>query len=74
MHVHVHKGDKHRWVMKCFRILFIFYSLFAYLREREHAQTGEGQREKDTQNVKQVPCSKLRAESPMQGSSPRRAG
>ena len=32
---------------------------YLFLRERETAQAGEGQREKETQNLRQAPCSEL---------------
>ena len=38
--------------------------------ERDRAQTGEGQRERETQNPKQAPGSELSAQSPTQGSNP----
>ena len=39
-------------------------------RERESAQVGDRQRQKETQNLKQAPGSKLSAQSPMQGLEP----
>ena len=44
--------------------LFLFFNAFIYF-ERE--STSEGGAEKDTQNVKQAPGSKLSAQSPMWG-------
>ena len=44
---------------------FFFFNLF--LRERE--QVGKGQRERETQNLKQVLGSELSAQSPMHGSN-----
>ena len=41
------------------------------LRERDRAWAGEGQRERETQNLKQAPGSELSAQSPTRGSNPR---
>ena len=41
-----------------------------FVTERDRAQVGEGQRERETQNLKQVPGSKLSAQSLTQGSNP----
>ena len=38
------------------------FNVYLFLRERERA--GEGQRERETQNLKQAPGSKLSARSP----------
>ena len=40
-------------------------------REQAHEQVGEGQRERETQNLKQVPGSELSAQNPTRGSNPR---
>ena len=40
---------------------------------RDRAQAGQGQRERETQNPKQVPGSELSARSPMRGSNPQTA-
>ena len=42
-----------------------------FLRESETVQAGEGQRERETQNPKQVPGSEPSAQSPMRDSNPR---
>ena len=38
-----------------------------YLFLRDRVQAGEGQRERETQNLKQAPGSELAAQSPMGG-------
>ena len=54
-----------------FFLLFIyFFYIYFFLRDRDRVQRGEGQRENETQNPKQVPGSKLSAQSPMQDSNP----
>ena len=51
----------------------LFYFLDVYLRDREterdRVRAEKGQRERETQNLKQVPDSVLPAESPMKGSN-----
>ena len=47
-----------------------FLKKFIYF-EREFVQTGEGQRERKTQNRKQAPGSELSAQSPTRGSNSR---
>ena len=39
-----------------------FFNIYLFLRDRERAQVGEGQRENETQNLKQAPGSELSAE------------
>ena len=54
-----------------FLVYFLFYFVFnvyLFLRDREWA--GEEQRERETQNPKQVPGSELSAQSPSWGSNP----
>ena len=46
-----------------------FFLMFIWERERE--MSGEGQRERETQNWKQAPGSELSAQSSMQASNPR---
>ena len=41
--------------------------MYLLLRDRDRAWAGEGQRERETQNVKQAPGSELSAQSPMWG-------
>ena len=41
--------------------------LFIFETERDRAQMGEGQRERETQNLKQAPGSELSAQSPTRG-------
>ena len=47
------------------------FNVYLFLREREsdRAREGKGQRERETQNLKQAPGSELSAESPMWGSN-----
>ena len=47
--------------------------LFIFGTERDRAWTGEGQRERETQNQKQAPGSEPSAQSPTRGSNPRTA-
>ena len=44
--------------------------MFIYFWERDRAQAGEGQRERETQNPKQAPGSELSAQSLTRGSNP----
>ena len=41
--------------------------MFIYFGETDRAQVGEGQRKRETQNLKQAPGSELSAQSPTQG-------
>ena len=50
-------------------LMFIFEREREKKRERERALAGEGPRERDTQNLKQVPSSELSAQSLTQGSN-----
>ena len=52
-------------------MFFFFFSVYSLLRERERAQVGERQRERETQNPKQAPGSELSPQNPMQGSNSR---
>ena len=54
-----------------FQILFFFQRLFIFGTERDRAWTGEGQRERETQNRKQAPGSEPSAQSLMRGSNSR---
>ena len=48
-----------------------FFLMFIYFEgERDRVQAGEGQRERETQNPKQVPGSELSAQSPTRGLNP----
>ena len=49
--------------------IFILYFLHLFIFDRDRAQVGEGQREKETRNPKQAPGSELSAQSPTQGSN-----
>ena len=57
----------------CFILLFFFQRLFIFGTERDRAWTGEGQRERETQNRKQAPGSEPSAQSPPRGSNSRTA-
>ena len=46
-----------------------FFLMFILGRQRDRMQAGEGQREKEKQNLKQAPGSKLSAQSPMWSSN-----
>ena len=52
---------------------FFFQHLFIFGTKRDRAWTGEGQRERETQNRKQPPGSEPSAQSPTQGSNSRTA-
>ena len=47
-----------------------FFLMFIFETERNRAWVGEGQRERETQNLKQAPGSELSAQSPTRGSNP----
>ena len=68
------KSPKHKWKRRGLdREVNVFVGFFfnVHLFLRKRAQTGEGQRERDTQNLKQAPGPELSAQSPMRGSNPR---
>ena len=46
---------------------------FIFERERGTVQVGEGHRERETKNLKQIPGSELSAQSPMRGLNPQTA-
>ena len=48
--------------------MYIYILMFIYF-ERDTAQSGEGQRERETQNLKQAPDSEVSAQSLMLGSN-----
>ena len=61
-----------------FLLFFFFFCYFTHLKKifkclflreggRDRAQTGQGQREGETQNPKQVPGSELSAQNPTRG-------
>ena len=56
-----------------FFLIFSFFSTFISGIDRDRAWTGEGQRERGTQNRKQAPGSEPSAQSPTRGSNPRTA-
>ena len=43
--------------------------IFIFETERDRASVGKGQRERETQNLKQVPVCELSAQSPTRGSN-----
>ena len=55
-------------------VLFLFkkfFNVYSFLRDRrDRVQAGEGQRERETQNLKEAPGSELSAQSLMWGSNP----
>ena len=56
-----------------FILFYFFQRLFIFGTERDRAWTGEGQRERETQNRKQAPCSEASAQSLTRGSNSRTA-
>ena len=53
-----------------FLIFFLkIFNVYFFLRDRDVAQVGEGQRERETQNLTQAPDSELSAQSLTQGSN-----
>ena len=63
IHIHLTSLASSHLFFFCFFFLFFnVYSLF----ERDGVWVGEGQRETETQNLKQAPGSELSAQSPMQ--------
>ena len=50
-----------------FLFFFNFFNVYSFLRDREWM--GEGQRERETQNMKQAPGSEMSAQSPTWGSN-----
>ena len=59
---------QHCWLRCLFFFSRFFFLMFIF--ERKTAQTGEGQREGETQNPKQAPGSKLSAQEPDAGLEP----
>ena len=47
-----------------------FFNVYSFLRDGDRAQSREGQKEKETQNLKQSPGSKLSAQSLTWGWNP----
>ena len=45
-------------------IIIIIFNVYLFLRERQRAKVGEGRREREIQNPKQVPGSELSATEP----------
>ena len=50
-------------------LVYFFINVYIFLRERDRAQEGQWQRERETQNPKQAPGSELLPQSPMRGSN-----
>ena len=71
-----HTAEQRTWKLVLFSsgsllfILFYFINMYLFLIGRDRTQVGEGQREKETQNQKQAPGSKLSAQIPVRGSNP----
>ena len=51
-------------------IFYYFFNVYVYLRVRDRAREVEGQKERETQNLKQAPDSELSVQSPTWGSNP----
>ena len=51
-------------------LLTIFFKVYLFLREKQSMSWGGAERERETQNSKQVPGSELSAQSPTWGSDP----
>ena len=61
-----------RWYLVSIRYIFYLkkkFYIYLFLRDRERVWVGEGQREKETQNLKQDPGSEVSAQSPTRGSN-----
>ena len=52
-----------------FPMNFNFFNVYLFLRESNRVQEGEGQSERETQNLKQSPGSELSTQSLMLGSN-----
>ena len=48
-------------------VLKFFFNVYTFLKDRDRAQAGVGQRERGTQNLKQAPGSELSATEPDAG-------
>ena len=51
-------------------LLLIFFNVYIFNLERERVRTGEVQRKRERQNLKQAPVSELSAQSPTWGANP----
>ena len=51
---------------KILKVLVLFLNVYLILRERDRVKVEEGQRERETQNMKQAPGSELSAQSLIQ--------
>ena len=47
--------------------VFFFLNVYVFLRERDKAPVGEGQRKRQAQNPERAPASELSAQSPTWG-------
>ena len=58
------------------RVILFFeknFNVYLFSRQKVRVQVEEGQRERETQNLKQAPGSELSAQSPTRGSNPQTA-
>ena len=63
--------DNHSDILVIWNSWFLnFFLIFNFERKRDRAWLGEGQRERESQNLKQDPGSEVSAQSPMRGSDP----
>ena len=69
----VHRNATDFCTLIFFFFNFFFQRLFIFGTERDRARTGEGQRERETQNRKQAPGSEPSAQSLMRGLNSRTA-
>ena len=67
----IHRGSvgHFRNILGFFVLFFVGFFKYLFLRERQGASRGGGMGERETQNLKQAPGSKVSAQSPMQGSN-----
>ena len=50
---------------------FLFFNFLMFIFERDRVQAGEGQRERETHNLKQASGSERSVQNPTRGSNPR---
>ena len=60
-----------RLLSKGFFFFNFFFYVYLILRDWDRTHVGEGQRERETENLKQAPGSELSAQRPTPGSNPR---
>ena len=61
-------GRLTNWATQVPLYVYIF-NVYLFLRDRDRMWVGEGQRDRETQNLKQAPGSELSAQSPTRGSN-----